>query len=137
MAILGVVAKKNKRLEQVANTIKNVALFYAPKKTGNLKRRINQVNKPAKMIKILAGKRKQKIAIALDIDPPGAEYGKWFNDPPKVVKRTALKRTAERKGNWNFGNKAMEDKAVRDEFDKYFAEFSKDIVKAVVDEFKF
>jgi len=136
MANLNSIIKGSKQLNQVANQIKNVALFYAPKDTGNLKRKINQANRPSNIIKVINGQNKSVISVSLDIAPTGAEYGKWFNDPPAVVKRTKLKETAERKGNWNFGKKALEDPSVKKEWDKFIKEFSDDYAEMIVKELK-
>ena len=49
--------------------------------------------------------------VSVEVSPDGAPYGKWFNDPPKVVskRRKSLQKTAERRNNWNFGQRALDD----------------------------
>lgn len=136
MATLAQTVKQTKGLKQLAAQVKNVALFYAPKRTGNLKRRLNQANRAENMFKVIPSGGKAKISISLNVSPPGAEYGKWFNDPPRVVKRTKLKQTAERKGNWNFGKKAVNDPSVKAELDKFIKEFAKEYTKTLIKEIK-
>ncbi len=80
MATLKETLKKTQGLEQIAAQVKNVALFYAPKKTGNLKREINRYNRPKNMVSIVGSGTRSKIKIDLDVSPPGAEYGKWFHN---------------------------------------------------------
>lgn len=132
MATLKDTLKKTQGLEQIAAQVKNVALFYAPKKTGNLKREINRFNRPKNMVSIVGSGTRSKIKIDLDISPPGAEYGKWFQDPPKVVKRRKFRQTAIKRGNWQFGKKALKDKSVKNEIKKFTKEFAKEFKRFAV-----
>ena len=132
MATLKDTLKKTQGLEQIAAQVKNVALFYAPKKTGNLKREINRFNRPKNMVSIVGSGTRSKIKIDLDVSPPGAEYGKWFQDPPKVVKRRKFKQTAIKRGNWQFGKKALKDKSVKNEIKKFTKEFAKEFKRFAV-----
>ena len=132
MATLKDTIKKTQGLEQIAAQVKNVALFYAPKKTGNLKREINRFNRPKNMVSIVGSGTRSKIKIDLDVSPPGAEYGKWFQDPPKVVKRRKFKQTAIKRGNWQFGKKALKDKSVKNEIKKFTKEFAKEFKRFAV-----
>ena len=132
MATLKDTLKKTQGLEQIAAQVKNVALFYAPKKTGNLKREINRFNRPKNMVSIVGSGTRSKIKIDLDVSPPGAEYGKWFQDPPKVVKRRKFKQTAIKRGNWQFGKKALKDKSVKNEIKKFTKQFAKEFKRFAV-----
>ena len=129
MATLKDVMKESKGFEQVAAQIKNVALFKSPRRTGNLRTKLNQYNKPKQMVEYGGTNKNPNIKISLNVGPPGAEYGKWFNDPPKVVKRRKLKQTAERKGNWNFGKYAFEDGSVKNEVKKLVKQLGPEIAK--------
>lgn len=133
MATLQQAAKQPKELKQIAAQIKNVALFKAPYKTGNLRRRLNQANRAEKMLSVDTSKNKAKITVSFNVAPPGAEYGKWFNDPPRVIskRRQSLKSTAERKGNWNFGEEAFKDASVKKEIKKFLDVFQKDYSKRI------
>lgn len=132
MATLQQTIKQTKGLEQIAQQVKNVALFYAPKDTGNLKRQINIHNKAKNMVKVISGKTRGQIKVDLDVSPPGAEYGKWFQDPPKVVKRRKFRQTAIKRGNWQFGKKALKDKSVKNEIKKFTKSFAKEFKRFAV-----
>ena len=132
MATLQQTIKQTKGLEQIAQQVKNVALFYAPKDTGNLKRQINIHNKAKNLVKVISGKTRGQIKVDLDVSPPGAEYGKWFQDPPKVVKRRKFRQTAIKRGNWQFGKKALKDKSVKNEIKKFTKSFAKEFKRFAV-----
>lgn len=107
-------------LESIAVRIRDLAVKNAPKDTGNLRNRIKVTNTPAKS-KMIKQLRDLSVVISLDYAPTGAEYGQWFNDPPKVgsKRREGLRKTAIRKGNWNYAVDAMEDKNLNKEFQEY------------------
>lgn len=135
MANLSSLVKGSKQLNQVANQIKNVALFFAPKKTGNLKRKMNQANKPSSMIKIIRGKEKSNISISLDVAPSGAEYGKYWNSP-NVSRSVRNGKTKNVPRSIDYGKQAMNDPSVKREWQQFFDEFSEEYVKAIVKELK-
>lgn len=135
MANLSSLVKGNKKLNQVANQIKNVALFFAPKKTGNLKRKMNQANKPSSMIRIIQGKGKSNISISLDVAPSGAEYGKYWNSP-NVSRTVRSGKTKNVPRSIDYGKQAMQDPSVKREWQQFFDEFSEEYVKAIVKELK-
>jgi len=121
--------EKIKTLENIAVRIRELAIDNAPKKTGNLIDKIRRANTPAKekMIKQL---KDFSIELSLDYAPDGASYGVWFNDPPNVVskRRKKLKKTAELRGNWNYAEKAMDDKVLNKEFESYLEEIGDYII---------
>ena len=103
-----------KSLESIAVKIRDLAIARAPRSQfgsngnppGNLKRAIYKANTPVKTKMIKTTKNLKEISISLDYAPTGAQYGEFFNDPPKVVKRKALEKTAKARGNWNYAIKA-------------------------------
>lgn len=133
MANLKQIVKGSKQLNQVATQIKNVTLFYAPKKTGNLKRRLNQANRPANMVKVIDGKDKSIIKISLNIAPDGAKYGKYWNSP-NVSETVRKGKTPNVPRSIDFGKQALKDPEIKKEFSKFFKEFSDDYIKAIVKE---
>lgn len=133
MANLPTIARGMKSLNQVATSIKNIALFYAPKKTGNLKRKMNQANRPANMIKVVQGKEKATIKVKLNIAPDGAEYGKYWNDP-NVSESVRKGKTKNVPRSINYGRQALEDPQVKKEWKQFFDEFSDEYVKAIIKE---
>ena len=116
--------KYKKSLESIAVKIRDLAIARAPRSQfgsngnppGNLKRAIYKANTPVKTKMIKTTKNLKEISISLDYAPAGAEYGQFFNDPPKVVKRKALEKTAKARGNWNYAIKAINDKTLDNEF---------------------
>lgn len=136
MANLGQIVKGAKRLNEVATQVKNVALFYAPIKTGNLKRKMNQANRPANMIKVLEGKEKATIKLTLNIAPDGAEYGKYWNSP-NVSETVRKGKTKNVPRSIDYGRQTFDDPSVKKELKSFFEEFSAEYVKAILKEFKF
>jgi hypothetical protein len=65
-------------LAQLSITYKSLAVARAPRKTGNLKNKLEAYNRPSGMVKVLGP---NKFELVLDVAPPGADYGKWWNDP--------------------------------------------------------
>ena len=65
-------------LAQLSTTYKSLAVARAPRKTGNLKNQLEAYNRPSGMVKVLG---KDKFELVLDVAPPGAEYGAFWNEP--------------------------------------------------------
>ena len=65
-------------LAQLSTTYKSLAVARAPRKTGNLKNKLEAYNRPSGMVKVLG---KDKFELVLDVAPPGAEYGAFWNEP--------------------------------------------------------
>jgi len=128
MATLDNAVKKTPTLAQVANAIKKKAVALAPKKTGNLKRQLDTYNRPAGMVKrTINGKNNVSVSFTLDVSPPGAEYGKFWNDPnvSSTVKRG---KTPNVPKSINFADKALEDPEVKMMIDKVVSDVTNDIV---------
>ncbi len=135
MANLTSIIRGNKELNKVATQIKNIALFYAPKKTGNLKRKMNQANRPSNMIKILSGSTKVSIGISLDIAPDGAEYGKYWNSP-NVSRTVRNGKTRNVPRSIDYGKKALEDPQTKKELNDFLKQFADDYTKFILKELK-
>lgn len=128
MSNLDKAVKKTPTLAQVANTIKKKAIALAPKKTGNLKRQLDTYNRPAGMVKrTMNGNKSISLSFTLDVSPPGAEYGKFWNDPnvSSTVKRG---KTPNVPKSINFADKALEDPEVKMMIDKVVSDVTNDIV---------
>lgn len=65
-------------LAQLSTTYKSLAVARAPRKTGNLKNKLEAYNRPSGMVKVLG---QNKFELVLDVAPPGAEYGAFWNEP--------------------------------------------------------
>lgn len=135
MANLTSIIRGNKELNKVATQIKNIALFYAPKKTGNLKRKMNQANRPSNMIKILSGSSKVTVGISLDIAPDGAEYGKYWNSP-NVSRTVRNGKTRNVPRSIDYGKKALEDPQTKKELNDFLKQFAADYTKFILKELK-
>jgi hypothetical protein len=135
MANLTSIVRGNKELNKVATQIKNIALFYAPKRTGNLKRKMNQANRPSNMIKIGTGNTKLTIGVSLDIAPTGAEYGKYWNSP-NVSESVRKGKTKNVPRSIDYGKKAMEDRQTKKELGDFLKQFAADYTKFIVKELK-
>lgn len=108
-----------KTLLEVAQRLGELTAVKAPRKTGNLKRALRAANTGRK---ILGGKNSAQaerqiiddlktgtFTFELDIDvaPPGAEYGQWWNEPTLAsnIKNGKTKNIPE---GINFAEKAYE-----------------------------
>jgi hypothetical protein len=128
MANLDKVVKKTPTLDQIANTIRKKAVALAPKKTGNLKNKLETYNRPAGMVKQkVSGKKMVSLSFTLDVSPPGAEYGKFWNDP-NVSDSVRNGKTPNVPKSINFADKAMEDPEVKRMIDKVISDMTNDIV---------
>ena len=98
-------------LAQISNKIKTLAVAKAPKKTGNLKRKLDTYNRPAGMIKEGKSPKGKTIEFSLDVSPPGAEYGKYWNDPnvSETVRKGKTKNVPDA---INFADKGLNDPKV-------------------------
>ena len=123
---------KIRTLESIAVKIRDLAIAKAPKRTGNLKRRIKEANTPAKT-KMIKQLKDFSIQLSLDYAPLGAEYGEWFNDFIKPVskRRKSLMKTAIRRGNWNYAKDAMNDDELNAAFEAYLAEIGDYIIEQI------
>ena len=115
-----------KTLAQIANRIRDLAVLKAPKKTGNLKRKLADYNRPSGMIKQskLAGSR--SFEFELDISPPGAEYGKFWNDP-NVSETVRNGKTPNVPKSINFAQQALNDPTVQKMIDDLVSEITDEI----------
>lgn len=112
MPSLDKIQPKTPTLAKVATLIKNKAVKYAPIRTGNLKRKLDSFNRPAGMISKKIENGKIKLKFMLDVAPPGAEYGKWWNDP-NVSSTVRNGKTKNVPGSINFGYQAFNDPEVK------------------------
>jgi hypothetical protein len=117
-------------LAQIANKIKSLAVTKAPKRTGNLKRQLDTFNRPSGMIKESKTDTSRTFEFSLDVSPPGAEYGKYWNDP--TVSDTVRRgKTNNVPGAINFAQKAIDDPQVEKMIDEYLAEMTDEIVTQI------
>jgi hypothetical protein len=131
-----------KTLLQVAQKLGDLTSKKAPKETGNLKGRLKDANTGRK---ILSGKNSAQaekqivndlksgtfnFEFGIDVAPPGAEYGQWWNDPTvsKTVKKGKTKNIPE---GINFASKAYESSEFQRELDDYVKSLTDKLVDSI------
>jgi septum formation topological specificity factor MinE len=130
-----------KSLRELAKDIQSNLQKYAPIDTGNLRAQLRRANS----VNSIIGKSNQEfnletkskdLQVSVEVSPNGAEYGMWFNDPPSVKskRRQSLKRTAERKGNWDFGKRALDD-AIYKHLEKFADEIAENMALQIEETF--
>lgn len=129
MASLKDISKNTPTLAGIANTIKKTAVKLAPKDTGNLKRQLDTYNRPSGMVKTSINGGVMSYSFELDVSPPGADYGKWWNDP-------TVSRTVKGKPEVNFASRAINSPEVKQLIDKLVNETANNLADMVAKEFK-
>jgi hypothetical protein len=117
-------------LAQIANRIRDLAVIKAPKKTGNLKRKLADFNRPSGMIKESKINNKRTIEFELDVSPPGAEYGKFWNDP-NVSSTVRRGKTKNVPGSINFAEKAINDPQIQRLIDEYVNQIADEVAETI------
>ena len=129
MATLKDISKNTPTLAQIANTIKKTAVKLAPRDTGNLKRQLDTYNRPSGMVKTGINGGVMSYSFELDVSPPGADYGKWWNDP-------TVSRTVEGKPEVNFASRAINSPEVKQLIDKLVNDTANNLADMVSKELK-
>lgn len=127
MANLSKIANQTKELKQVASQIKNVALFFAPKKTGKLKTALNAANRPDSMFKVTNVGSGTRFSFTLNIAPTGAEYGKFWNSP-NISRTVRDGKTPNVPRSLDFGKQALDDKSVKTEIDRLIGGYTNALI---------
>jgi len=117
-------------LAQIANRIRDLAVIKAPKKTGNLKRKLADFNRPSGMIKESKINNKRTVEFELDVSPPGAEYGKFWNDP-NVSSTVRRGKTKNVPGSINFAEKAINDPQIQKLIDDYVNQIADEVAETI------
>jgi hypothetical protein len=106
-------------LEQISTQIRDLATLKAPFRTGNLRTKIQQYNRPQRggMIK----EKSSSFTIELNYSPPGAEYGMFWNDPT-LAKNIKNAKTKNIPGSINFADKAINSDIVASMLDLHIEE---------------
>ena len=117
-------AKTPQSLKDLAKTVRNVGSSLAPRKTGTLRNALRSFNTPERMIKY---DDKGDAKVTFFVGPPGAKYGKFWNDPD--VSDTVRTQKTGNKASINYGKKAWKDSEVKAAVKKYAKETGKQVVK--------
>jgi hypothetical protein len=121
-------------LKDIAKQVGGLAVAKAPKKTGNLKRKLARANTPDKVLK--QDPKTKSFSFEIDYAPPGAEYGQFWNDPT-VSKTVATGKTKNIPGAINFADKAINspiiDSLIQDYMDEIGVMVVEQLSKAIDD----
>ena len=117
-------AKTPQSLKDLTKTVRNVGSSLAPRKTGTLRNALRSFNTPERMIKY---DDKGDAKVTFFVAPPGATYGKFWNDPD--VADNVRNQTTGNKSSINYGKKAWKDSEVKSAIKKYAKETGKQVVK--------
>ena len=117
-------------LAQIANKIRDLAVVKAPKKTGNLKRKLADYNRPSGMIKQSKTNTTRSFEFELDVSPPGAEYGKFWNDP-NVSSTVRNGKTPNVPKSINFAQQAINDPQIQKMIDDYVSQIADEVADEV------
>lgn len=134
-----------KTLLEVAGVLGNLTSKLAPKKSGNLRRQLKSANTGRN---ILSGKNSAQAEKALiqdlktgtftfefdiDVAPPGAEYGQWWNDPT-VSDSVRNGKTKNVPDGINFAQKAYESTEFQSVLSDYIDGLGKKIAEQIAKE---
>ena len=137
-------------LLEVAKRLGELTAIKAPrskkgsngKPPGNLKRQLKSVNTGRNVLsgRNSAGAEKQLIEdlktgtftfeFNINVAPPGAEYGKYWNDPPGVSEQVENQRTGN-KDKINFADQAVESAEFQSLLDDYIETLTDKIANSV------
>jgi hypothetical protein len=129
-------------LLEVAGKLGSLVAQRAPRKTGKLQQSLRQQNTGRNILSgrnsaqaerdIIDALKSGTFSFEFDIDvaPPGAEYGQWWNDPTlaKNIKNAKTKNVPE---GINFAQKAYQSAEFQSELEKYIDDLGEKIAKSV------
>jgi hypothetical protein len=127
-------------LKDIAKQVSALVVNKAPqsrkgsngKKPGNLKRALRRENTPAN---VLEEKKDGSFSFTINYAPPGADYGRWWNDP--TVSDTVRNQKTGNDASINFAEKAINspivDSLVQDYLDEISNQVASKIQKAIDD----
>jgi len=116
-------------LLETAAKLGSLTAKYAPKKTGNLRKKLREYNTGRNILgglnssqaekKIIEDLKRGTYSLQFDIEvgPPGAEYGVWWNSP--TVSSTVKNQTTGNKDKINFAEQAYQSPEFQKALDDY------------------
>jgi hypothetical protein len=129
-------------LLEVAGKLGSLISQKAPRKTGNLQRQLKQYNTGRSILSGRNSAQAEKDIISalksgtfsfefnIDVSPPGAEYGQWWNDPT-VSKTVKNGKTSNVPGKINFAQKAYQSQEFQTMFNQYIDGLAEKIAVSV------
>jgi len=131
-----------KTLLQVAQKLGDLTSKKAPVKTRNLKNRLKEANTGRNILSGMNSAQAEKQIINdlksgtftfefnIDVAPPGAEYGQWWNEPT-VSKTVKNGKTKNIPSGINFASKAYESSEFQNELDAYIETLTDKIADSI------
>ena len=107
---MAVIKKHPQEIKNVAKSIRNVASALAPRATGNLRNVLRSYNTPDRM---LTYKPNGEVDIKFFFAPPGATYGKYWNNPFGTGKGTTATIKKRYPQHFNYASKALKDPEIK------------------------
>ena len=125
-------------LLEIAAKLGDITSKKAPKRTGNLQRKIKQANTGRNVLgglnsaqaekQIIEDLKSKKVTFTFQIDyaPDGAEYGMWWNSP-------TVSRTVKGRPEVNFAKQAIQSPEFQQQLNEYNQKLIEKITKNVGD----
>jgi hypothetical protein len=129
-------------LLEVAGKLGSLVAQRAPRKTGNLQRELRQQNTGRNILKGRNSAQAERDIVealkngtftfefSIDIAPPGAEYGQWWNEPT-LAKNIKNGRTKNIPEGINFAQKAYDSAEFQSILDIYMNDLGEKVAKSV------
>ena len=129
-------------LLEIAGKLGTIVSQKAPKKTGNLRRQLKAQNTGRNILggRNSAQTEKQIIndlktgtftfEFEIDVAPPGAEYGQWWN-APTISKTVSGGKTRNIPDGINFGDKAYNDPQFQQMLNLYIEELGDKVAASI------
>jgi hypothetical protein len=128
------ISKSTPELVAIATTLRDLTSAGAPVKTGNLRDTIKSFNTNNRMITFDAVSRRARVKV--DYAPPGANYGRYWNDPYGQGSGTTATIKKRYPNKFNYAIKALQDTSIDMLIANYTNALAKDVVAEVVAELR-
>jgi len=128
------ISKSTPELVAIATTLRDLTSAGAPVKTGNLRDTIKSFNTTNRMITFDAVSRRARVKV--DYAPPGANYGRYWNDPFGQGSGTTATIRKRYPNKFNYAIKALQDTSIDMLIANYTNALAKDVVAEVVAELR-
>ena len=128
------ISKSTPELVAIATTLRDLTSAGAPVKTGNLRDTIKSFNTTNRMITFDAVSRRARVKV--DYAPPGANYGRYWNDPFGQGSGTTATIKKRYPNKFNYAIKALQDTSIDILIANYTKALAKDVVAEVVAELR-
>ena len=128
------ISKSTPELVAIATTLRDLTSAGAPVKTGRLRDTIKSFNTTNRMITFDAVSRRARVKV--DYAPPGANYGRYWNNPYGEGSGTTATIKKRYPNKFNYAIKALQDTSIDMLIANYTKNLAKDVVAEVVAELR-